>query len=461
MNGRILVIDDHAQARQSMADTLRHAGHRVETCSGAAEALRWLAKESVDVVVTDLKMPGMDGLEFLRQLQQMGHEAQVVVVTAHGTIATAVEAMRRGAADYIEKPFTAGQLEAVVARALATGPALRHHAQGTTDEETAPLIGSSRAMQLLRARIRQVAPTDETVLILGESGTGKELVARRIHAESPRSHRPLISLNCPALSPQLMESELFGHERGAFTGADSARPGRFELADGGTLLLDEITEIDTALQAKLLRVLQEKTFERVGSSYSRRVDVRVLATTNRKLEEEVRQGRFRHDLYYRLHVLPIHVPPLRDHPDDIPEFVDHFRHHAARRLAIEPIEFTPDALDWLRRYSWPGNVRELENLITRLSVLHADRQVNAATLPAYVAPASASSPLATWGSELSIRAGMSLQEMERRLIEATLDYFNGHRLKAAQALGIGVRTLTNKLRAYGYAPRTRQFSRTV
>ncbi|GIW95070.1 MAG: acetoacetate metabolism regulatory protein AtoC [Pirellulaceae bacterium] len=460
MNGRILIVDDHVQARQSMADTLRHAGHQVHTCSGAAEALRWLSAEPADLVITDLKMPGMDGLEFLKQLQRTGHEAQVLVVTAHATIATAVEAMREGAADYIEKPFSAGQLESVVARALRTGPACRHHPRSDHDEGDL-LVGSSRSMQALRERIRQVAATDETVLIMGESGTGKELVARRIHATSPRAHRPMISLNCPALSPQLMESELFGHERGAFTGADQARIGRFELADGGTLLLDEITEIDPALQAKLLRVLQEKTFERVGSSSPRRTDVRVLATTNRRLDDEVRAGRFRQDLFYRLHVLPIHVPPLREHAEDIPELVEHFRRQAARRLGGEPVEFTADALQWLRHYHWPGNVRELENLITRLSVLHPDRQVTAQSLPDYVVSAPASNDPARCAIELPIRAGMSLQEMERRLIEATLEYFNGHRLKAAQALGIGVRTLTNKLRAYGYAPRTRHFARSA
>jgi transcriptional regulator with GAF, ATPase, and Fis domain len=271
----------------------------------------------------------------------------------------------------------------------------------------------------------------------------------------------MISLNCPALSPQLMESELFGHERGAFTGADQTRVGRFELADGGTLLLDEITEIDTGLQAKLLRVLQEKTFERVGSSSSRRADVRVLATTNRRLEEEVRAGRFRQDLFFRLHVLPIHVPPLREHAEDIPELADHFRRQAARRLGTDPVEFSTDALQWLMHYRWPGNVRELENLITRLSVLHPDRRVTAQTLPDYVVPAPQSDDPAVSIVQLPIRAGMSLQEMERRLIEATLEYFNGHRLKAAQALGIGVRTLTNKLRAYGYAPRTRHFARSA
>jgi DNA-binding NtrC family response regulator len=459
MHGRILIVDDHAYARQSMADILTHAGHQVHAVSGAAEALRWLERADVDVIITDLKMPGMDGLEFLRRLQQQHVHAAVIMVTAHATVASAVEAMRYGAFDYIEKPFNAAQLEGVVERALrdgaATAPQLPTTAEGTV------LVGSSRPMQQLRQRIRQVAATDETVLILGESGTGKELVARLIHAASPRACRPLISLNCPALSPQLMESELFGHERGAFTGAESPRVGRFELAEGGTLLLDEITEIDVGLQAKLLRVLQEKTYERVGSSVPRRANVRVLATTNRPLQQEVQAGRFRQDLFYRLHVLPIHVPPLRERREDIAELLDHFRQRAASKLQCDPIQFAPDALDKLVAYTWPGNVRELENFVTRVTVLHPRRQITASELSGYLACGQAELPPSPGAPAELIRAGMSLQEMERKLIEATLEYFEGHRLKAAQALGIGVRTLTNKLRAYGYAPRTKRFTSTA
>lgn len=466
MQARVLIVDDHAPARQSMADILGHAGHRVHAATAAAEALRWLEQAHVDVILSDLKMPGMDGLEFLRQLQKRKIDAPVIMITAHATVASAVEAMRAGAFDYIEKPFTANQLEALVERALRDGPAVRQHVP-YAGEETPTLIGSSAVMQLLRQRIRQVAATDETVLILGESGTGKELVARRIHAESPRCQRPLISLNCPALSPQLMESELFGHERGAFTGAETARVGRFELAEGGTLLLDEITEIDLGLQAKLLRVLQEKTFERVGSSTSRRADVRVLATTNRPLPREVEAGRFRQDLFYRLHVLPIEVPPLRARQEDVPELLDYFRHRAAKRLACDPVEFTEESIKWLKNYAWPGNVRELENFVTRVSVLHPVRQVDVDAVKAYLVGnpdatiASAATALPTGLDASWIRAGVSIQEMERRLIEATLDYFDGHRVKAAQALGIGVRTLTNKLRAYGYAPRAKRFARAV
>ena len=268
-----------------------------------------------DVIITDLQMPGMDGLAFIRALAERQVEAQIVMVTAFASVTSAVEAMRYGAFDYIEKPFDVEQLEQLVARALRHGdegrPPLERCRRGRLPGNRI-MIGQSPAMQLLRQRIAQAAPTSETVLITGESGTGKELVARCLHAASRRGGRALVSLNCPALSPQLMESELFGHERGAFTSADAPRVGRFELADGGTILLDEITEIDLPLQAKLLRVLQERTYERVGSSETRRADVRVVATTNRDLRAEVAAGRFRQDLYYRLAVVPIDVPPLRD-----------------------------------------------------------------------------------------------------------------------------------------------------
>ena len=324
------------------------------------------------------------------------------------------------------------------------------------------MIGQSPAMRQLRQRIAQAAPTDETVLITGESGTGKELVARCLHAASRRSGRALVGLNCPALSPQLMESELFGHERGAFTSADAPRVGRFELADGGTILLDEITEIDLPLQAKLLRVLQERTYERVGASESRKADVRVVATTNRDLRAEVAAGRFRQDLFFRVAVVPISVPPLRERLDDVPLLVSHFGTMAANRLGRQPCELATSAVDLLCHYHWPGNVRELENLVTRASVLASGRPVTAEDLRLWLIDptgnAVTASPSSAAANE-SITAGVRLEDMERRLIEATLDHFGGHRAKAAQALGIGIRTLTNKLRQYGYAPRARSFGK--
>lgn len=318
------------------------------------------------------------------------------------------------------------------------------------------MVGSSRPMQALRQKIAQVAPTPETVLIIGESGTGKELVAQSVHAASDRRNGPLVSLNCPVLSAQLMESELFGHERGAFTGADAPRTGRFEAASGGSILLDEVTEIDLTLQAKLLRVLQEKTFERVGSSQTQKVDVRVLATTNRDLHAEVAAGRFRQDLYYRLAVVPLYVPPLRERREDLPELIEYFLTRCAQRLGREPCGLETGARELLMDYSWPGNVRELENVITRVSVLGNGTPATADELRRWL---MAGSEQLGENAGADLPAGMSLEEMERKLIEATLEQYGGHRAKTAKALGIGVRTLTGKLRQYGYAPRERSFSK--
>lgn len=451
LTGRVLVVDDHTHARESMAEVLRQAGHQVACCSSAVEALQVVGRETFDCIVTDLKMPGMSGLEFILQLEERRYDAQVVMVTAHASVTTAVEAMRHGAFDYIEKPFDVDQFERLVAQAMRHGKLV--HQEPAPDQSpgrfpTPVMIGSSRPMQLLRARIAQVAPTPETVLITGESGTGKELVAQAIHAASGRRHAAWVSVNCPVLSAQLMESELFGHEQGAFTGADKPRIGRFELANGGTLLLDEVTEIDLSLQAKLLRVLQERSFERVGSSQTIPADVRVLATTNRELEAEVGEGRFRQDLYYRLAVVPIHVPPLRERSEDVPELVQHFLVHSANRLNREPYDLEPAAMDLLIGYSWPGNVRELQNLITRASVLHSGGPIAAEELSRWLSADTAEVTPST-----VVPVGMSLEEMERKMIEATLERFGGHRAKTAKALGIGVRTLSGKLRQYGYAPR--------
>lgn len=470
--GRVLVVDDHAQARESMVDVLRRAGHRVACSASAPEALKRTENENFDCIVTDLKMPGMNGVEFIVHLEQRRYGAAVVMVTAHASVATAVEAMRHGAFDYIEKPFDVEQLEQLVAQAIRHGRLV--HGTGSGEGPLGPLgqlgsgaslgpaadppvmVGSGAAMQMLRARIAQVAPTPETILITGESGTGKELVARALHAASDRRAGPLVSLNCPVLSAHLMESELFGHERGAFTGAESPRTGRFELADGGSILLDEVTEIDLGLQAKLLRVLQERAFERVGSSQTLRVDVRVLATTNRDLRAAVDAGRFREDLYYRLAVVPLCVPSLRERREDVPALVDHFLARCAARLQRDPPAPDASAMDLLIHYHWPGNVRELENIMTRASVLSHGGSITADELGRWllVDPGSPQDG----GQDPSVPVGLSLEEMERKLIEATLEHFGGHREKAARALGIGVRTLCGKLRQYGYAPRTKAFS---
>jgi len=462
----VLVVDDHASAREAVADVLRAAEYDVSTCGSAIEALSRLSTTTVDVVVTDLQMPGMDGLEFIHEIERRRLDVQTLMITAHASIASAVEAMRHGAFDYIEKPFDAVKLERSVAQACARK---RLHAAATvgsvaaaTDNSAASsMIGDCSAMRQLRQRIMQVAATDETVLICGESGTGKELVAKTIHALSRRATGPLVSLNCPALSAQLTESELFGHKRGAFTGADADRTGRFELAHGGSILLDEVTEIDIHLQAKLLRVLQERSFERVGSSETVMVDVRVMATTNRDLLAEIAAGRFREDLYYRLAVVPIVAPPLRERAGDVLELAEHFLSQAAERLARPPFVIERSARELLASYDWPGNVRELQNIITRACVLNQGAPIRADELRPWL---RLNDETTTAANAETIRSqtpvGMTLEEMERRMIVATLEQFNGHRAKAAAALGIGLRTLSGKLRGYGYAPREKDFANT-
>lgn len=455
---RVLVVDDHARARESVADVLRASDYNVATCASAVEALTHLAARPVDVVVTDLQMPGMDGLDFIREIERRRLGVEVLMITAHASIASAVEAMRHGAFDYLEKPFDATALERSVAQACERQN-LNESPAGPRDAGPL-LIGSSRAMDELRQRIAQIAPTEETVLICGESGTGKELVAQSIHALSRRAEQSLVSLNCPVLSAQLTESELFGHKRGAFTGADADRTGRFELAHGSSILLDEVTEIDLALQAKLLRVLQERTFERVGSSETVAVDVRVLATTNRDLRAEIAAGRFRQDLYFRLAVVPLFVPPLRDRGDDALELADHFLASAGERLGRGPFELAADARSLLTAYAWPGNVRELQNIVTRACVLNTGAAIRAAELRPWLAVDHLRSTEPQLESPL-VSSGATLEQVERRLIETTLAQFDGHRAKTAEALGIGLRTLSGKLRQYGYAPREKSIAKSA
>ena len=450
---KVLVVDDHARARTSAVDSLRHCGHLAEACSSGAEAIARLASEKFDVVVTDLQMPGMSGIELIREIERRRVPVQVLMVTAHASISTAVEAMRIGAFDYLEKPYDIDRLEQSILRALERGQL--HATEENKQPEPSGMIGQSPAMQSLRERIARVAASEETVLICGESGVGKELVARALHSMSPRSAGPMVSLNCPALSEQLTESELFGHRRGAFTGADDDRIGRFEIADQGSLLLDEVTEVNLGLQAKLLRVLQERTFERVGSSETQTVDVRVLATTNRDLQEEITKGRFREDLYYRLAVVPLHVPPLRERDGDVLLLADHFLEQATQRQQREPLSLDASARELLEAHHWPGNVRELHNVITRACVLAEGATITASLIQPWL---RLDQPMQAMPSDSSMPLGMSLAEIERKMILATLEQYDGHRAKAAEALGIGVRTLSGKLRSYGIAPRQKDFT---
>ncbi|RCS41385.1 sigma-54-dependent Fis family transcriptional regulator [Bremerella cremea] len=455
----VLVVDDNPHSRESLCDAASLLGYSSAACGSGKEALDLLAQQPADVVVTDLQMPGMDGLALVREVRARHEKTQIVMVTAHGSVGTAVEAMRYGALDYLEKPVQIEALESAIARAIE---ATKRGDRATAippggNSDSVVMIGNSPAMQTLRQRIALVAPTDETVLITGESGTGKELVARSIHQASRRNGQAMISLNCPVLSAHLMESELFGHERGAFTSADHARVGRFELADQGTILLDEITEIDLPLQAKLLRVLQEKRFEKVGSSSTIEADVRVLATSNRDLLTEVAANRFRQDLYYRLNVVPIELPPLRARTEDVPLLVHHFLAAAVARVGRESLTVADSAMDLLCQHAWPGNVRELDNIVTRAALLTIGNQVTADQLRPWLLENSSEEISLNASGHVSV-VGMRLEEMERQLIEQTLEHYEGHREKTAAALGISVRTLSNKLRSYGLAPRARTFA---
>ena len=452
---RVLVVDDKQLMRESMELTLRRAGHDVAVAPDGAAALEALAGGRFEVVVTDLKMARIDGVTLIETIKPRWPDTEVILITAFGTIDVAVRAMRAGAFDFLQKPFKADHLTAVVDRALehrrlrSENEALRTQVRG---EGLPELVGMSDLIGGVRDQIACVASSTATVLIHGESGTGKEVVARRIHAEGGRADRPMLCLNCAALSASLLESELFGHECGAFTGASRLRKGRFELADGGTLLLDEVSEIELALQAKLLRVLEEQQFERVGSSDTLSVDVRVLATTNRNLQEAVAEEAFRADLYYRLNVVPVRVPPLRERREDIPMLAEHFASRLTRRDGSRPVEFTPDCLELLASYDWPGNVRELKHLVERARVLGLGPEVSAPDL-------------APWLTGVRRRGGpqfapgTSLEVVEREMIRATLEKLGGHRARTADALGISVRTLGMKIKAFSLADVGRDVAR--
>ncbi len=445
---RICIVDDKDVMRDSLTDILTAGGHEVAAFADPNQALMAATPGRFEVIVSDLKMPGMDGIELLRSFRSRGVDAPFVLMTAYASVSTAVEAMKMGAFDYIQKPFEAEAIHLVVERAASVSrlrgenEALRASLMDLGRDSE--LVGSSRAMRAVRAQIEKVARSQATVLIQGESGTGKELVARAIHTASQRAAAPMLCVNCAALSAALLESELFGHERGSFTGADKLRKGRFELATGGTLLLDEISEVSLPVQAKLLRVLQEREFERVGSSVTIQTDVRVIVTTNRDLTEWVARRRFREDLFFRVSVLPVTLPPLRDRREDIPELVGHFMNRIARREGSNAKSITPAALRVLEAYHWPGNVRELENVCERAAVLCQGDSIDAPLVEPWLASAATKAD----GANRPLRPGHMMEDMERSLIEQTLVRFNGHREKTAKALGIGVRTLGMKLKQW-------------
>ncbi len=446
---RILVVDDEPAQRELVAGFLRKRGFEVAEAAGGEIALQRFSREPFDLVLTDQRMPDLSGLDLLRRLRALTPEAAVIVMTAYGTIETAVDAIKAGAADYLGKPLNLDELlhriEQVRERQRLLGEnrelreALRerHRVEG--------IVADSGRMQEVLSLVRRVAGSDATVLIRGESGTGKELIARAIHHASSRAAGPFVAVSCAALPEGLLESELFGHEKGAFTGAHAARKGRFELADGGTLFLDEIGDLAPGLQVKLLRVLQERAFERVGGTRTLAADVRVLAATHRALEALVRDGRFRDDLYYRINVVTILLPPLRERREDLPPLIDHFLRRFAEKN-VKPIRgLTRDARDALLRYDYPGNVRELENLIERAVVLTRDEVIGARDLPLSLdAPAP----------EDDAPAGLvaTVEGLERRMIRDALGRAGGVQTRAAELLGISERVLRYKLRKYGLTP---------
>jgi DNA-binding NtrC family response regulator len=444
---RILIVDDQEMMRDSLAATLAREGHEIVAAGDGPAAIARLEASRFDLLITDLKMPRMTGIELLTEARKLRPEMPVVMMTAFATVQTAVEAMRLGAYDYIQKPFDGDEIKILIDRTLEHSRLkLENQALRTMAEVSSPkpLVGASPIMEEVKKKIELVARSNATVLIRGESGTGKEVVARAIHTASERRDRPILAVNCAALSENLLESELFGHEKGAFTGADRLRRGRFELADGGTLLLDEISEIAPGLQAKLLRVLQESQFERVGSSLTQNVDVRVIATTNRNLEEEVAAGKFRQDLYYRLNVVPIELPALRHRVEDISDLARHFLHLVAKRDKDAFRHIESEALRVLQRYSWPGNVRELQNIIERAIVLEtAPGVIRAQTIEPWLKHSGEPSIAAAQSL-----AGKPLADIEKQVILSTLEQFRGHRIKTASALGIGVRTLGMKLKRW-------------
>jgi DNA-binding NtrC family response regulator len=437
----LLLVDDDAEFRDTVARRFSRSGYRVQEAGGGVEALELAARRQFDVAVVDLKMPGMSGVELLDKLKAAHAECEVVLLTGEGSIETAVDAMKRGAHDYLTKPFPLAELEVVVQRACERRKLLKENQQlKAVLERSRPdseMVGRSAAMQEVFRLIARAGPTDKAILIQGESGTGKELVARALHRASPRAERPMVVINCAALPETLLESELFGHEKGSFTGAVSAKPGLFEVADGGTLFIDEIGEMPGSLQAKLLRVLEDGSMRRIGSLKEFRVDVRLLAATNRNMAEEVKAGRFREDLYYRINVLSLELPPLRRRTGDVPFLV-------AKFLGPE-WEIEPAAMQALESYSWPGNIRQLINAIERAKILADEYVVRLDDLPHdLVRPPQAAAPIGEGGTD-------KLDEIERAHVIEVLQREGGNKARAARALGIDRRSLYRLLEKYGVA----------
>lgn len=441
----VLIVDDEKNIREGLSQALRLAGYATHTAASGSEAQRLLEGRSVDLVISDLRMPGLSGEQLLKRVVSSYPAIPVIILTGHGTIESAVTAMRDGAYDFLTKPVNLDRLELLVKRALSRRQLVLENLSLQRELErrssSHKLVTASPPMKKVFEMVEQVAPSRASVLITGESGVGKELVAGAIHSLSPRRASKFVQVHCAALTETLLESELFGHERGAFTGAVARRRGRFELADGGTILLDEIGEISQNIQIKLLRILQERAFERVGGEQTLEVDVRVLAATNRDLKEEIERGRFREDLYYRLNVVHVHVPPLRERQADIALLAAGFLKEFAAENGKQLAGITPAAGTALRRYSWPGNVRELQNSIESAVVMARGRTLEAHDLPPAVR--NAEDAPAVW-----LPLGATLDQGEKEIIRATLSHQHGNKSRAAEILGISRKTLHRKMREY-------------
>jgi two-component system NtrC family response regulator len=447
----VLIVEDEEAQRRILADFLKGQGYAVQTAADGKEGLAKFQQDLFDFVIADYKMPGMDGLTLLREVRGVNTEARVVLLTAFATVESAVAAMKEGALDYLTKPVNLEELLIILQRA-AQGITLmrenralkemlreRHRIEG--------VIAVSSGMEHVFSVVKRAAGSNAPVLIRGESGTGKEVIARILHVQSPRAEKPLLSMNCAAIPETLLESELFGHEKGAFTGAVHAKPGRFELAHTGSLFLDEIGDMSPSLQAKLLRVLQEQTFERLGGTRTIKVDVRIIAATNRDLEELMRQGKFRQDLYYRLNVVEVHLPPLRERREDIPHLVDHFLRTIFHKHGTDPKTLSREAHEALLRYDWPGNVRELENIIERACILSRGPRINLDDLPAAVTGSGGKKETVVIDGSEPLPAVIT--RIERDAILQALEQAGGVQTRAATLLGISERVLRYKMGKYG------------
>ena len=455
----ILIADDESNLRKVLGMHLKRAGYTVTSVADGEAALEALEETSYGAVISDLRMPRLDGMRLLKLIQSRWPDLPVIILTAHGTVDTAVEALKLGARDFITKPFDKEDVIKVVSKAVASQRLERDASSAAAAEGGAygrfGIIGRSQGMIRIFDIVEKVAATPSTVLIQGESGTGKELIAKALHGYSDRTDKPFIKVNCAAIPDTLIESELFGYEKGAFTGATTRKPGRFELAHGGTLFLDEIGEVSTEMQVKLLRAIQESEFERVGGVETVRVDVRLVAATNRDLAKEVAEGKFRDDLYYRLNVVPVQLPPLRQRREDIPLLTEHLLKRYAKRLGRATEGVSESAMDVLLHYDWPGNIRELENVIERTLLFCDGPEIEAGDLPAELegrvsAALPSTDPIPPVGvTSLKHAVKLTTQRLERKLIEQALKETNGNVTHAAQKLEISRKSLQNKMKELG------------